>query len=104
MLGERSALGTQGLVQENYLNTHGWDFDLSSIQCSVSILQGAKDNLSSPDATKKLAALIPDAQLTLFDELGQYLLFSEWPWILEFCAGQMPDEIKQDRVLGRFER
>jgi pimeloyl-ACP methyl ester carboxylesterase/DNA-binding CsgD family transcriptional regulator len=101
MLGERSALGTQGLVQENYLNTHGWDFELSSIQCPVSILQGAKDNLSLPDATAKLATLIPDAQLTMFDELGQYLLFSEWPWILELCAGKVPDEISQESIVGR---
>ncbi|TDF42324.1 alpha/beta hydrolase [Alteromonadaceae bacterium M269] len=99
MLGERTALGTQGLVQENYLNTHGWDFDLSAIRCPVKLLQGAKDNLSSPDATKELAELIPTAQLTLFDTLGQYLLFSEWPWILELCAGITPKDIEQKNPL-----
>jgi pimeloyl-ACP methyl ester carboxylesterase/DNA-binding CsgD family transcriptional regulator len=101
MLGERTALGTKGLVQENYLNTHGWDFDPACIQCPVHILQGAKDNLSSPEATTKLASLVPDVHLTLFNELGQYLLFSEWPWILELCAGKVPEEISQKSIPSR---
>lgn len=86
MLGERTAMGTAGLVQENYLNTHGWDFNLQDVQCPVHLLQGALDNLSDPEATKQLAQKLPNPILTMYDHLGQYLLFSQWPMILDLCA------------------
>ena len=35
MLALRTSLGTDGLVQENFLNTHGWDFDISAITMPV---------------------------------------------------------------------
>lgn len=95
MLGERTALGYEGLVQENYLNTHGWDFSLQSIRCPVRILQGGQDNVSDPQGSAELARRIPNAQLHLFAELGQYMLFSQWPWILELCQEKEPAELQQ---------
>lgn len=85
MLALRSALGTDGLVQENFLNTHGWDFDLSAITVPVHVIQGELDNVSDPLGSRKLCAALPDAHYHGFEELGQYLLFSEWPWIFEAC-------------------
>ncbi len=93
MLALRSMNGTDGLVQENFLNTHGWDFDLGAIAAPVHILQGALDNVSDPVGSVKLAGALPNARLHLFSELGQYLLFSEWPWIFELCAGGAPAEL-----------
>ncbi len=89
-LGERAVNGVAGLVQENYMNTHGWDFDLADVVCPVTIVQGALDNVSDPEGAQRLARLLPDADLRLFDDLGQYLIFTEWPWILELCAGRAP--------------
>lgn len=86
MLAERTALGTDGLVQENFLNTHGWDFDLNKVTCPVHILQGELDNVSHPEGSRALAELLPDASYHSFADKGQYLIFSEWPWILEVCA------------------
>ena len=91
MLAARTALGTQGLVQENFLNTHGWDFDLDCIDSPVHILQGELDNVSHPDGSRLLHAALPNSHYHSFPELGQYLLFSEWPWILEACAGDSFD-------------
>lgn len=87
MLAARTALGTSGLVQENFLNTHGWNFDLTAVTMPVHILQGELDNVSHPEGGRKLAAALPDARYHSFPDLGQYLIFSQWPWILEMCAG-----------------
>lgn len=86
MLALRSQLGTDGLVQENFLNTHGWDFDLGQISAPVHIIQGELDNVSDPEGSVKLQAALPNGTYYGFETLGQYLMFSEWPWILEACA------------------
>ena len=86
MLALRTQQGTAGLVQENFLNTHGWDFDLSNITMPVHILQGGLDNVSDPEGSEKLHGALPNAHLHFFPDLGQYLIFTEWPWILDACA------------------
>ncbi|MEP5729550.1 MAG: alpha/beta hydrolase [Sulfitobacter sp.] len=93
MLALRTTLGTDGLVQENFLNTHGWDFDLAAVTAPVRILQGELDNVSDPQGSRKLCAALPDAHYHSFPELGQYLLFTEWPWILEACISLNPAEV-----------
>ncbi|MFS4582474.1 alpha/beta fold hydrolase [Phaeobacter sp. C3_T13_0] len=85
MLALRTLQGSDGLVQENYLNTHGWDFELGSLTMPVHILQGELDNVSDPEGSRKLQAALPNAMYHSFPSLGQYLLFTEWPWILEAC-------------------
>lgn len=84
-LRERVASGNDGLVQENFLNTHGWDFDLSAISCPVAVIQGGLDNVSDPVGSQRLASLIPGARYHVMPEYGQYLMFTEWPWLLELC-------------------
>lgn len=96
MLAARTALGTDGLVQENFLNTHGWDFDLNDIRSPVLILQGELDNVSHPAGSRKLAGALPNAVYHSFPDFGQYLLFTEWPWILEACAGDAAFEAIDD--------
>ena len=86
MLALRTQLGTDGLVQENFLNTHGWDFDLSEISAPVHIIQGSLDNVSDPEGSAKLQTAVPECTLHEFSRLGQYLMFSEWPWIIDACA------------------
>jgi len=94
MLAARTALGTDGLVQENYLNTHGWDFDIRKIQSPVHILQGELDNVSDPVGSRKLHKALPNASYHSFPKLGQYLLFSEWPCIFDACSEKKPDITK----------
>lgn len=90
MLALRTALGTEGLIQENFLNTHGWDFELNNIVAPVHIVQGELDNVSDPRGSKKLAAALPNGYYHSMQQHGQYLLFSEWPWLLEACAAADP--------------
>ena len=93
MLALRTALGTDGLVQENFLNTHGWDFDMEAAAMPVHILQGELDNVSDPEGSRKLRAALADGHYHSFPLLGQYLIFTEWPWILEACASRDPASI-----------
>lgn len=98
MLARRTTLGTDGLVQENYLNTHGWDFDLSLVTAPVHIVQGELDNVSDPAGSRKLFNALPNAHYHSLPDLGQYLLFTEWPWILEACATTNSFEFIQQAV------
>lgn len=100
MLAARTALGTEGLVQENFLNTHGWDFELSKIESPVHIFQGELDNVSHPQGSRILANALPNGTYHSFPELGQYMLFSEWPWIFEACA---KDDVDLEK-LTKFNR
>ncbi len=95
MLAARTVLGTDGLVQENFLNTHGWDFDPAEIEAPVHILQGELDNVSHPEGGRKLASALKKAHYHSFPDLGQYLIFSQWPWIFEVCAGANADELAE---------
>lgn len=87
------ALGTDGVAQEHLLNAHGWDFDLQAVTMPVHIIQGELDNVSDPEGSRKLQAALADGHYHDFAELGQYLLFTEWPWILEACASRDPAAI-----------
>ena len=49
----------------------------------VRIWYGEKDPLVSPEATKKLSTLLPDAEVILVPEAGHYLLYSHWQEILQ---------------------
>ncbi len=93
VLALRSALGTDGIVQENFLSTHGWDFDINKISAPVHILQGELDTVSAPEGGRKLSAAIAGSYYHSFAELGHYLLFTEWPWIFEACAAADPARI-----------
>ncbi len=90
ILQDRTANGYDGVVQENYLSVHGWDFDLSAITSPVTMFHGVLDNVNPAGGAQKLAAQLPNATLNLYADFGQYMLFTEWPWILEMCAGATP--------------
>jgi len=98
MLALRTVKGLDGLVQENFLNTHGWDFNLESIVAPVHILQGELDNVSDPDGSRKLVAALPNGHYHSMNELGQYLLFMEWPWILEACVASDPSQVIRSNI------
>ena len=92
VLAQRTASGVAGLVQENFLNTHGWDFDLSAVTSPVTIIQGALDNTSDPEGARRLGSMMPNVDFRLHDDLGQYLIFTEWPWLLEICANGFAEQ------------
>jgi pimeloyl-ACP methyl ester carboxylesterase/DNA-binding CsgD family transcriptional regulator len=73
----------QGIAQEVLLTAKDWELDLSRIPMRVRIWYGEKDPLVSPEATNKLATLLPDAEVILVPEAGHYLLYSHWQEILQ---------------------
>ena len=97
------ALGTDGVAQEHLLNAHGWDFDLRAVTMPVHIIQGELDNVSDPEGSRKLQAALADGHYHAFAELGQYLLFTEWPWILEACASRDAMTSNALEVLAYFQ-
>ncbi len=96
ILQDRTANGYDGFIQENHLSVHGWDFDLNAITSPVTLLHGALDNVHPAGGAQKLASQLPNATLTLYAEFGQYMLFTEWPWIFELCAGRKPQQIPRE--------
>ncbi|MEM1376068.1 MAG: alpha/beta hydrolase [Pseudomonadota bacterium] len=102
MLALRTAQGTDGLVQENFLNTHGWDFDLSAVTMPTHIIQGELDNVSDPAGSRKLQTALPNGQYHSFAELGQYLLFTDWTWILEACASSDANRVIENARIRHF--
>jgi pimeloyl-ACP methyl ester carboxylesterase/DNA-binding CsgD family transcriptional regulator len=72
----------QEIALEVLLTAKDWELDMSRIPMRVRIWYGEKDPLVSPDAAKKLATLLPDADVIMVPEAGHYLLYSHWQEIL----------------------
>ncbi|MEM6593557.1 MAG: alpha/beta hydrolase [Pseudomonadota bacterium] len=88
MLQERTARGLKGMVEENLLNTRGWDFDPATISCPVEIYHGRFDNVAPFEGGQLLAQHLPKAQFTLFEDKGHYHHIENWPWMVARATGQ----------------
>lgn len=87
MLGERTAAGMSGMVEENVLNAQGWDFDVANISVPVSIYHGTLDNVAPLAGAALLAKRLPNGTLTELPEHGHYHHLTGWPWLLARAAG-----------------
>lgn len=87
MLEERTAGGVNGMVEENLLNSRGWDFDVSHILAKVEIYHGADDNVAPAQGGELLSKHLPNASYTLFNDRGHYQHISSWPWMVARAAG-----------------
>lgn len=87
MLEERTAGGVNGMVEENLLNSRGWDFDVSHILAQVEIYHGADDNVAPAQGGELLSKHLPNASYTLFNDRGHYQHISSWPWMVARAAG-----------------
>ncbi|MBO9477660.1 alpha/beta hydrolase [Shimia sp. R11_0] len=95
MLALRTAAGMQGMVDENLLNTQGWDFDVSEIDVPTEIYQGPDDNVAPLQGAEMLARHMPQARLSVLFEKGHYHHIENWPWLVARAAGleMGPDSI-----------
>ncbi|MCY4334205.1 MAG: alpha/beta hydrolase [Litoreibacter sp.] len=87
MLQERTARGLKGMVEENLLNTRGWDFDPATISCPVEIYHGRVDNVAPFEGGQLLSQHLPKATFTLFEDKGHYHHIENWPWMVARAAG-----------------
>ncbi len=96
MLEERTAGGIKGMVEENLLNSRGWDFDPKSIQCPVEVFHGSYDNVAPYEGGRLLAKHLPNGQFTLFEDKGHYHHINNWPWMVARATEQ--DVVPGDRT------
>ena len=87
LLAQRTMNSMDGFVQENYLNSQGWDFALSDIDVPVMIFHGELDNVSPVGAARTLTDELPNASLFLLENLGHFFLYREWRWLISLCCG-----------------
>ena len=88
MLEERTASGITGMVEENLLNSRGWDFEAQNIHCPVEIYHGKFDNVAPFEGGQLLAEHLPKGEVTLFDDKGHYHHIENWPWMVARATGQ----------------
>jgi pimeloyl-ACP methyl ester carboxylesterase len=88
LLAQRTALGVEGMVEENLLNVQGWDFDVSGIDLPVEIYQGRFDNVAPYQGAELLAQDLPQARITVFEDKGHYHHITNWPWLVARAAGR----------------
>lgn len=87
MLEERTAGGIKGMVEENFLNARGWDFDPINVRCPVEVFHGFFDNVAPHEGGRALADALPTGQFTLLEEKGHYHHIENWPWMAARAAG-----------------
>jgi len=74
--------GESEIALEVALTASAWGIKLDDIAMPVHIWHGEKDPLVSPCGAKKLAKLLPEANITSIPSAGHYLLYSHWQELL----------------------
>jgi proline iminopeptidase len=59
---------------------------LSKISLKTLVIHGAEDPLISPEASKEIAAAIPEAKFVLVDGMGHGILRPTWPKLIELIT------------------
>ena len=88
MIEQRTALGLEGMIEENLLNARGWDFEPAGIDVPVELFHGDLDNVSPLGAAQALADDLPRAALTVMRGNGHYQHIVHWPWMMARAAGR----------------
>lgn len=78
--------GEQDMVLEVLLAAHDWGFDCGEIRIPTHFWHGDSDPLVAFAGAQKLAARLPDAQVTAVPDAGHYILYSHWEAILAGIA------------------
>lgn len=72
--------GQQGYADDRLADGDGWiTFDVEAISCPVTVLHGGRDVLTSIEHARHTAALIPHADLAIYDDLGHFSIEAELP-------------------------
>jgi len=72
------AHGLQGYTDDRLADGAGWiTFDVSSIQCPVTVLHGRSDRMVDVIHAHHTAGLVPGAKLAVFDDHGHFSIVTE---------------------------
>lgn len=88
MLEQRTAAGMEGMVEENLLNTRGWDFPVDDILPPVELFHGVVDNVAPVEGAELLSQHLPNASLHRMADKGHYHHITNWPWLAARAAGR----------------
>jgi pimeloyl-ACP methyl ester carboxylesterase len=67
------AQGLEGYTDDRLADGRGWvTFDVTAIQCPVTVLHGGSDRIVDVIHAQHTAELIPNAELVIFDDLGHF--------------------------------
>jgi pimeloyl-ACP methyl ester carboxylesterase len=67
------AQGLEGYTDDRLADGPGWiTFDVADIRCPVIVLHGAADVIADPIHARHTAAIVPGAELRIFDDLGHF--------------------------------
>ena len=72
------AHGLQGYTDDRLADGAGWvTFDVTSIQCPVTVLHGGGDRMVDVIHARHTAELVPGAKLAVFDDLGHFSIVTK---------------------------
>jgi pimeloyl-ACP methyl ester carboxylesterase len=72
------AHGLEGYTDDRLADGAGWvSFDVTSIQCPVTVLHGGSDRMVDVSHARHTAELVPGAELVIFDDLGHFSIVTK---------------------------
>lgn len=72
------AHGLEGYADDRIADGPGWiDFDVTTITCPVIVLHGAADVITTVVHAHHTAAIVPEAELRIVDDLGHFSIENE---------------------------
>jgi pimeloyl-ACP methyl ester carboxylesterase len=72
------AHGLEGYTDDRLADGAGWvSFDVTSIQCPVTVLDGGSDRMVDVIHARHTAELVPGAELVIFDDLGHFSIVTK---------------------------
>jgi pimeloyl-ACP methyl ester carboxylesterase len=72
------AHGLEGYTDDRLADGAGWvSFDVTSIQCPVTVLHGGSDRMVDVIHARHTAELVPGAELVIFDDLGHFSIVTK---------------------------
>lgn len=67
------AFGPQGYTDDRIADGVGWvSFDVSKVQCPVTVLHGDSDTIAHPAFAPHTAEIVPNATLVMYEGLGHF--------------------------------
>jgi pimeloyl-ACP methyl ester carboxylesterase len=84
------AHGLEGYTDDRLADGAGWvTFDVTSIQCPVTVLHGGSDRMVDVIHARHTAELVPGAELVIVDDLGHFSIVTQVvPAIVGLLRGQ----------------
>jgi len=72
------AHGLEGYTDDRLADGAGWvTFDVTSIQCPVTVLHRGSDRMVDVIHARHTAGLVPGAELVIFDDLGHFSIVTK---------------------------